>query len=116
MDYKEITEKIKNLKKELFDTYIEALKNAVKENGVKTSMFCSTLYMNVYDYEVEYYSSYKNTATLDEIYYIPEKDELGFIVWDNEMHTKTYANREFRPGDINMLSTLFNFICKCCQQ
>lgn len=106
MDYEEAKEKVNRLRREIFETYVEALKSAIREKGKKTSMFCETLCIDVSECEIEYY----DTATLDEVYYIPDKDELGFIVWDNEMHTKIYVIREFRNGDINMLSTLFYYL------
>lgn len=111
MDYEEAKEKVNRLRREIFETYVESLKSAIREKGKKTSMFCETLYIDVSECEIEY--GYGSSATLDEVYYIPHKDELGFIVWDNEMHTKTYALREFRQGDINMLSTLFYYLVEC---
>ena len=109
MDYEEAKEKINRLRREIFETYVEALKSAIREKGKKASMFCETLYIDVSECEIEY----NDTATLDEVYYIQDKDEIGFIVWDNKMHTKTYALREFRHGDINMLSTLFYYLVEC---
>ena len=106
MDFEEAKEKVNRLRMELFETYVEVLKCSIKEKGKKASIFCETRNVDVSGCEIEY----NNTSTLDEVYYIPDKDELGFIVWDNEMHTKTYAMREFKQGDINMLSTLFYYL------
>lgn len=109
MDYKTTKEKIKSLRKEIFDTYLEALKCAVKEKGKTTSMFCETLYIDVSKYEVEY----NDTSTLDEVYYIPSKDEVGLIVWDDEMHTKAYIMREFKQRDIDIMALLFYYLVEC---
>lgn len=107
MDYNKTKEKIESLTKELFDTYLEALKCAVKENGKTHSMFCETLCVDVSKYEIEYSD---DTTILDEVYYIPTKDELGFIVWDEEMHTTVYIMREFKQIDINIMTLLFYYL------
>lgn len=109
MDYKTTKEKIKSLKNEIFDTYLKALKCAVKEKGKTNSMFYETLYVDVSKYEIEY----NDTSTLDEVYYIPTKDELGFIVWNDEMHTKVYIMREFKQRDIDIMALLFYYIVEC---
>lgn len=109
MDYNTTKEKIDSLTKEIFDIYIESLKCAVKEKGKTHSMFYETLYVDVSKYEIEY--NYE--STLDEVYYIPTKDELGFIVWSDEMHTKIYRMSEFKQKDIEIMSLLFYYLMKC---
>lgn len=106
MDYNKIKEKIGSLRNELFETYLEALKCAVKEKGKAHSIFFDTLYIDVSKCEIEY----NDTATLDDVYYIPDKDELGFIVWDDEKHHTVYLMREFKQIDINIMTLLFYYL------
>jgi hypothetical protein len=110
MDYIKTKEKIERLTKELFDTYLEALKCAVKENGKPHPTFCETLCVDVSKYEIEYND---DTTTLDEVYYIPTKDELGFIVWDEEIHKTVYIMREFKQRDTDIMALLFYYIVEC---
>jgi hypothetical protein len=110
MDYNKTKEKIESLTKELFDTYLEALKRVVKENGKPHPTFCETLCVDVSKYEIEYND---DTTTLDEVYYIPTKDEFGFIVWDEEMHTTVYIMREFKQRDIGIMTLLFYYLVEC---
>jgi len=109
MDYKEAKEKIDGLKNELFDILVESVKNVLKENGEKVSPFLNTLHLNVTDYDIEY----DDHSTLDVVYYIPDTDELGFIIWkEGCTQKKAYFCRKFKIYDINMLQLIFYYFCK----
>ena len=109
MDYKEAKEKIDGLKKELFDILVESVKNAVKENGEKISPFINTLHLNVTNYDIEY----GDHSTLDVVYYIPDTDELGFIIWkEGYTQEKSYLCRKFKIYDIDVLQLIFHYFCE----
>ena len=108
MDYKEAKEKIDGLKKELFDILVESVKSVLKENGEKVSPFLNTLHLNVTNYDIEY----DDHSTLDVVYYIPDTDELGFIIWKEKCtQEKAYLCRKFEIYDINELQLIFHYFC-----
>lgn len=114
MDYKAIKFEIDNHYKEIFNAYLLALKGYMKEKGTQTSPFIETLWLDVSEWEIVYESSVNSgfiyDTTIDKIYYIPSKDELGFVIYKGHT-TNIYKQGPFTQRHINMLGYLFNFYC-----
>lgn len=112
MNYTEAKNKVNSLYREIFNVYLEALKDYVKTHGEKRSMFCETLLLNVSGLEIVYKETDRSTIIIDELYYIPSKDELGFIIWDDDMHNKTYLQTKFKTGyTTGLMTELFYNLC-----
>ena len=112
MNYTEAKNKVNSLYREIFNVYLEALKDYVKTHGEKRSMFCETLLLNVSGLEIVYKETERSTITIDELYYIPSKDELGFIIWDDDTHNKTYLQTKFKTAyTTGLMTELFYNLC-----
>lgn len=112
MNYTEAKNKVNSLYREIFNVYLEAIKDYVKTHGEKRSMFCETLLLNVSGLEIVCKETERSITTIDELYYIPSKDELGFIVWNDDTHNSTYLQKEFKPGyTTGLMTDLFYNLC-----
>lgn len=110
MDYKAIKFEINNHYKEIFNAYLLALKGYMKEKGTQSNPFIETLWLDVSEWEIDYESNYNRESTIDEIYYIPSKDELGFVIY-KEYTTDIYKQGTFTQHHLDMLGCLFNIYC-----
>ena len=110
MDYKAIKFEIDNHYKEIFNAYLLALKGYMKEKGTQTNRFIETLWLDVSELEITYESDYRYESTIDKIYYIPSKDELGFVIY-KEHTTDIYKQGPFTQRHFDILGCLFNFYC-----
>ena len=112
MDYKQAKNKVNSLYREIFNVYLESLKDYVKANGEKRSMFSDTIMLDISELEILYKETVQSAIFIDELYYIPSKDELGFLVWDDDTHNSTYIQRKFKHSDTtSFMSELFYTLC-----
>lgn len=112
MDYKQAKNKVNALYREIFNVYLEAIKDYVKANGEKRSMFSDTIMLDISGLEIVYKDTVQSAIFIDELYYIPSKDELGFLVWDDDTHNSTYIQRKFKYSDTtSFMSELFYTLC-----
>ncbi len=102
-------EEIKALTRELYDKCIDGLKDYIKEHGKKKNQFIETITYDIQDFEIEYDI---NRSTIDEIYYIPSKDSLGFIIYDGRDRNKIYKSRDFKCGEFYLVYTIFNILSR----
>ena len=102
-------EEIKALSRELYDKCIDGLKDYIKEHGKKKNQFIETISYDIRDFEIEYDI---NRSTIDEIYYIPSKDSLGFIIYDGRELDKVHKSRDFMYWDFFLVYTIFNLLSR----
>lgn len=102
-------EEIKALSRELYDKCIDGLKDYIKEHGKKKNQFIETISYDIQDFEIVYDF---NGSTIDEIYYVPSKDSLGFIIYDGRDRNKIYKSREFSAGQFYLVYTIFNLLSR----
>ena len=101
-------EEIKALTRELYDKCIDGLKDYIKEHGKRKNQFIETLSYDIHDFEIEY----DTHSTIDEIYYIPSKDSLGFTIYDGRDRNKIYKSRDFMYWDFYLVYTIFNYLSR----
>lgn len=106
MDYKEVKKECDALFKELQDKYTSALKDYVSRNGEKRNPFINERSIDVSGWDIGYNGKYN--CTLDFIKYDPDKDELRFVIL-NEDGT-SYC--EDVITNINTLRYLFYIYCE----
>lgn len=109
MDIELAKKTIIEARNDLYGKYISTFKEIIKEIGLKKNPFMPTLTIDISEFEIEY----NDTATIDEIYYIPECDEVGFLIYkDNEKNT-AYEQNMFNTGSLDLLGAvaycLFSF-------
>lgn len=110
MDYSKIKERISELNKEIFELRSEALIDYVKTHGEKMNHFVDTLILKVTDFEIDISADPSWNVVIDELY-VDKAGKLCFRVY-NESDNSIYLDREFRPGDITIMSTFFSLLCK----
>ena len=111
MNYKAIKAEIDGAYFTIFNLYEEAIKNYMRENAEQTNPFIETLWLDISEDEVVYQSNYdREDTTIDKLYYIPSKDELGYVIY--QAYTdNVYAQGPFKLCDRSALASIF--YCKC---
>lgn len=114
MDYKIAKKNIDRLYAEIFDTYVLAIKTYMKENAKQENYFIETLWLDVSEWEIVYaFSCAGDEITIDKIYYIPSRDELGFLIYKfNGFNKSIYRQTSFTKRHLDMLKPLFEIFCK----
>lgn len=93
-----ITPKIKQARLNLYEMYAEPIKKYILEHG-DSNPFMETKKINVTDLDIELYDN----VYLDVIYYIPSKDELGYIVYTDETHSRVFCQKPFvSEGNVHL--------------
>lgn len=110
IDYKAMHDEVNAKRDEIFDLSIEAVKDYVRKHGAQTNPFIETLWIDVSDWEIKMWYP-RHEAYIDELYYIPSTDELGFIIYEED------TNKVFKAGALtrthyNIVTLLFDIIFK----
>lgn len=98
---KDIIREIHNLRDEQYLKAIEGVKYYIQKYGEKKNPFVDNISFDIRDYEIEFTPS----CTFDVIYYIPSKDELGFIIYKEDTD-EIFLTREFKRGDVDEVYTI----------
>ena len=89
----ETTPEIKKAKLDLYEMYAEPIKKYILEHG-NSNPFMETKTIDVTGLDIELYDN----VFIDVVYYIPSKDELGYIVYNDETHSRVFRQRTFVSG------------------
>lgn len=99
-----ITPEIKKARLDLYEMYAKRIKKYILEHG-NSNPFMETKTVDVTDLDIELYEN----VCIDVIYYIPSKDELGYIVYTDETHTRVFRQKTFEfEGNVNL--TLISWV------
>lgn len=112
MDYKAMKAEIDSHYSEIYNAYVLAIKNYMRENGEQTNPFIETLWLDISEDEVVYQRHYdRQDTTIDKIYYIPSKDELGYVIYQAYTDDEIFAQGPFKPSDRSALASIFHCTC-----
>lgn len=103
-----IASKVKTLRDEMYNNCIVGIKGFMKERGKQKNHFIETLSFDISDFEVEI----DGQGTIDEITYIPSKDELGFVIYRYDSPSEVFMSRDFKRGDVDLVYRIFNILYK----
>lgn len=93
------TSEIKQARLNLYEMYAEPIKKYILEHG-ESNPFMETKTIDVTDLYIELCES----VYLDVIYYIPSKDELGYIVYTDETHSRVFSQKPFvSEGNVRLM-------------
>lgn len=98
---KDIIRDIHNLRDEQYLKAMEGVKYYIQKYGEKKNPFVDNISFDISGYDIEYTPA----CTFDVIYYIPNKDELGFIIY-KEYTDEIFITREFKRGDVDDVYTI----------
>jgi len=85
-----ITPEIKQARLHLYEMYAEPIKKHILEHG-ESNPFMDTKTIDATGFDIEVYGN----LYIDAIYYIPSKDELGFIVYTDETRSRIFRQSSF---------------------
>jgi len=95
-----ITPEIKQARLHLYKMYAEPIKKHIIENG-DSNPFMETKTIDVTGLDIEL----REGVYIDVIYYIPSKDELGYIVYNDETHSRIFRQSAFvsSKGNVDLI-------------
>lgn len=110
MNYAAIHTEVNTKRDEIFYLCEGAVIDYITNHGVQKNPFIETLWIDVSEWEIEMWCP-RHEAYIDEIYYIPSKHELGYVIYEE------YTNKVFKTGTLtrsysNIVTTLFDILCK----
>ena len=99
-----ITPEIKKARLDLYKMYAESIKKYILDHG-NSNPFMETKTVDVTGLDIELYEN----VCIDVIYYIPSKDELGYIVYTDETRSRVFRQNPFvSEGNVNL--TLISWV------
>lgn len=96
----EITPEIKQARLHLYEMYAEPIKKHILEHG-DSNPFMETKTIDVTGLDIEL----REGVYIDTVYYIPSKDELGYIVYNDETHSRIFRQSAFvsSKGNVDLV-------------
>ena len=95
----ETTPEIRQARLHLYEMYAEPIKKYIFEHG-NSNPFMETKTIDVTGFDIELYDN----IFIDVVYYIPSKDELGYIVYTDETHSRVFRQRTFvSEGNVSLM-------------
>ena len=110
MNYAAIHTEVNTKRDEIFYLCEGAVIDYITKHGVQKNPFIETLWIDVSEWEIEMWYSGRETY-IDEIYYIPSKHELGYVIYEEDTG-KIFKIGALTRGHYNIVTTLFDILCK----